>query len=189
MIATHNAGKVREIAALLGPYISTFKSAGELGLGEPEETGSTFAENAKIKALASALESGMPSLADDSGLAVYALNGDPGIYSARWAGPSKDFTIAMKKVEEALGDNQDRRAAFICALCLAWPDGHCEAVEGRVEGILRFPPSGNKGFGYDPIFVPEGYSVSFADMAPEAKHAISHRADAFGQLVERCFGK
>jgi XTP/dITP diphosphohydrolase len=187
VIATHNPGKVREIAALLAPYISKFKSAGELGLAEPEETGNTFAENAKIKALASALASGKPSLADDSGLAVYALNGDPGIYSARWAGPTKDFTIAMKKVEDALGGNPNRRAAFICALCLAWPDGYCESVEGRIEGVLRFPPDGKHGFGYDPIFIPDGHLVTFAEMAPEAKHAISHRADAFTQLVERCF--
>ena len=187
MIATHNAGKVREIAALLGPYISTFKSAGELGLGEPEETGSTFAENAKIKALASALESGMPSLADDSGLAVYALNGDPGIYSARWAGPSKDFTIAMKKVEEALGDNQDRRAAFICALCLAWPDGHCDEFEGDVWGEIVDAPRGTRGFGYDPIFRPNGYDITFGEMAPEKKHEMSHRAVAFRKFVAGCF--
>lgn len=187
VIATHNAGKVREIGELLSDFDVSLKSAGELGLPEPEETGSTFAENAKIKALAAALASGKPSLADDSGLSVYGLNGDPGIYSARWAGPGKDFKVAMEKVREALGDNPDRRAAFVCALCLAWPDGHCEIFEGRVEGVLEFPPRGGKGFGYDPIFVPSGHKVTFAEMEPSAKHAISHRADAFRQLVEACF--
>lgn len=187
VVATHNAGKAREIAELLKPYISTFYTAGELDLPEPEETETTFKGNAELKALAAAKGSGKPALADDSGLSVNALGGDPGIYSARWAGPDKDFDMAMKKVEDALDDSQDRSAAFICALSLAWPDGHVETFEGRVNGHLEFPARGDKGFGYDPIFVPDGYEVSFAEMEPAAKHAISHRSDAFKQLVRACF--
>lgn len=187
VIATHNQGKVREIADLLGPYILSFESAGALGLPEPEETGKTFAENAKIKALAAAMASGKPALADDSGLSVNVLGGDPGIYSARWAGPEKDFALAMRKVEDALGDSTDRRAAFVCALALAWPDGHVEIFEGRAQGRMIYPPRGEKGFGYDPVFVPEGHNVTFAEMEPVEKHRISHRAAAFSRLVEACF--
>ncbi len=187
VIATHNPGKAREISDLLRDYVAEFYTAGELDLPEPEETGLTFKANAELKALAAAQGSGKVALADDSGLAVNALNGDPGIYSARWGGPDKDFDLAMRKVEETLGDHEDRSAAFICALSLAWPDGHVESVEGRVEGNLVFPGRGDKGFGYDPIFVPHGHDVTFAQMEPQEKHAISHRADAFKQLVESCF--
>ncbi|MGB0719985.1 MAG: RdgB/HAM1 family non-canonical purine NTP pyrophosphatase [Bdellovibrionales bacterium] len=190
VIATHNAGKAREISDLLKPYVARFYTAGDLGLSEPEETASTFTGNAELKALAAAKASGKPALADDSGLAVAALNGEPGIYSARWAvqpDGSRDFAAAMRKVEDALGDVQDRSAAFICVLSLAWPDGHVESFEGRVDGALEFPPRGDKGFGYDPIFVPKGYDLTFAQMEPEAKHAISHRADAFAKLVDGCF--
>ena len=187
VIATHNAGKAREIADLLKPYLSKFYTAGDLNLAEPEETETTFIGNAELKALAAAKASGKPALADDSGLSVTALNGDPGIYSARWAGDDKDFNLAMRKVEEALGTAEDKSAAFICALSLAWPDGHVETFEGRVEGRLEFPPRGEKGFGYDPIFVPDGHAATFAEMEPEAKHEISHRADAFRKFVTLCF--
>lgn len=187
VLATHNQGKVREISALLEPYVDSFVSAGDLGLSEPEETGATFAANAALKALAAAQESGDVALADDSGLAVTGLNGEPGIFSARWAGPSKDFDMAMQTVHERLGDNPDRSAAFVCVLALAWPDGHVETVEGRIEGTLVWPPRGEKGFGYDPMFVPEGCDRSFAEMTTEEKQAISHRARAFRRLVEACF--
>ncbi len=189
VIATHNAGKAREISDLLRPYVGTFYTAGDLNLPEPEETGATFIANAEIKALAAAKASGKPTLADDSGLAVTALNGDPGIYSARWAGPDKDFGFAMAKIEKALKGTKERGAAFICALSLAWPDGHVQSVEGRVEGHLEFPPRGNKGFGYDPIFVPQGYEITFAEMDPREKHTISHRAKAFEKLVHSCLDK
>lgn len=185
VIASHNAGKVREIAELLSPFSLEVISAGELGLPEPAETGTTFAANAEIKALAAAIGSGQPSLADDSGLAVAALDGEPGIYSARWAGPDKDFGLAMRQVQERLDGNPDRRAAFVCALALAWPDGEVEVFEGRVEGEVVWPPRGEQGFGYDPIFVPAGDSRTFGEMAPAEKHAISHRARAFAQLVAR----
>jgi len=190
VIASHNKGKVREIAELLSPYGMEPVSAGELSLPEPEETGTTFIANAELKALAAAEASGLPALADDSGLCVEALSGDPGIYSARWAGPSKDFSIAMQKIEDALtakGASASRNAHFICALTLAWPDGHRESFEGRVDGTLVWPPRGEKGFGYDPVFQPLGHDISFAEMAPAAKHAMSHRADAFRQLVEALF--
>lgn len=190
VIASHNAGKVREINELLGPYGMEPVSAGALGLPEPEETGTTFIANAELKALASATASVLPALADDSGLCVSALGGDPGIYSARWAGESKDFALAMRKVQEALeaqGPDAPRDAHFICALSLAWPDGHVESFEGRVDGHIVWPPRGEKGFGYDPIFIPEGHSITFAEMDPAAKHAMSHRADAFRQLVAAVF--
>ncbi|MCC6597688.1 MAG: RdgB/HAM1 family non-canonical purine NTP pyrophosphatase [Alphaproteobacteria bacterium] len=187
VIATHNAGKVGEIAALLGPYVASFESAGALGLAEPEETGETFQDNAKIKALAAVLASGKPALADDSGLCVHALGGEPGVYSARWAGPDKDFSLAMRRIETLLGPSPDRSASFVCALALAWPDGHVEVFEGRVSGEMVFPPRGERGFGYDPVFVPEGYDISFAEMDPAEKHRISHRAAAFSMLVESCF--
>jgi XTP/dITP diphosphohydrolase len=189
VIASHNPGKVREIGALLGPHGAEVVSAGELGLPEPEETGATFAANAAIKAHAAALASGLPALADDSGLAVAALGGAPGIRSARWAGPDKDFAAAMARVERELAGKADRRARFVCALALCWPDGHCETVEGTVEGTLVWPPRGTKGFGYDPVFVPDGHARTFGEMAPEAKHAISHRADAFRRLVAACFAQ
>lgn len=189
LIATHNQGKAKEIAALLSPYVATFSTAGELGLPEPEETGSTFAENACLKALAAAKESGRVCLADDSGLAVNALNGDPGIYSARWGGEHKDFNLAMRKVHDALGDNSDRSAYFICVLALGWPDGHTEVFEGRVNGQIVWPMRGDKGFGYDPVFQANGYDVTFAEMEPVEKHAISHRAAAFDLLVRDCLGK
>lgn len=187
VIASHNAGKVREIADLLAPYSVAVISAGELGLDEPEETGETFQENAELKARAAALESGLPALADDSGLAVSALGGDPGIRSARWAGPSHDFAYAMERVEREIGDAANRGAQFVCALSLCWPDGHCETFEGRIDGIMVWPPRGDRGFGYDPAFLPEGSALTFGEMAPEAKHEISHRAEAFRQLIAACF--
>jgi XTP/dITP diphosphohydrolase len=186
VIASHNQGKVREIAELLSAYVTHFPSAGALDLPEPDETETTFIGNAALKARAAAIGAGIPALADDSGLVVPALNGAPGIYSARWAGPGKDFGLAMRRVESELGD-ADSRASFVCALALAWPDGHAETVEGRVNGRLVFPPRGDLGFGYDPIFIAEGRDVTFAEMDPGEKHAISHRADAFRQLVARCF--
>lgn len=187
VIASHNAGKVREIGALLEPFNVEVVSAGTLNLDEPEETGETFVDNALLKAHAAAKASGLPSLADDSGLSVWALSGAPGIYSARWAGPDKDFTVAMKKVEELMRGAEDRAAAFICALALAWPDGHAEVFEGSVSGEIVWPPRGDKGFGYDPIFVADGETQTFAEIDPARKHAMSHRADAFHQLVAACF--
>ena len=186
VIASHNKGKVREIAALLGAHVKHFPSAGDLGLPEPDETESSFSGNAALKARAAATGSGKPTLADDSGLVVPALGGAPGIYSARWAGPERDFGIAMRRVETELGD-KDPAAYFICALALAWPDGHVETVEGEVHGRLAFPPRGDRGFGYDPIFIPKGHDTTFGEMDPDTKHAISHRADAFRKLAARCF--
>lgn len=188
VIASHNPGKVREIAALLGPHGAEVVSAGDLGLPEPEETGSTFVANAELKARAAATASGLPALADDSGLAVTALGGEPGIYSARWAGPEKDFAGAMAAVHDKLGEAQDRSARFVCALALAWPDGQCETFEGRVEGDLVWPPRGGRGFGYDPIFRPAGEDLTFGEIDPDRKHAMSHRAAAFRKLVAACFG-
>ncbi|MQX35669.1 RdgB/HAM1 family non-canonical purine NTP pyrophosphatase [Roseospira navarrensis] len=188
VVASHNPGKVREIADLLAPFgLSRVISAGELDLPEPEETGTTFAANAELKAHAAAVASRHPALSDDSGLEVHALDGAPGIYSARWGGPDKDFGLAMARVNTELGDAADRRANFTCALTLAWPDGHRETFEGRVFGDLVWPPRGEKGFGYDPIFRPDGHPITFAEMEPTAKHAMSHRADAFRQLVAACF--
>jgi len=188
VIASHNPGKVREIGALLAPFDVSVVSAGELNLPEPEETETTFIGNAILKAKAAASGANLPALADDSGLAVTALNGDPGIYSARWAGPDKDFGIAMQMVQDDLGDSTDRTAKFVCALALAWPDGHVESFQGEVHGTISWPPRGDKGFGYDPIFVPDGHAMTFAEMEPQAKHAMSHRAIAFRQLVDACFG-
>ncbi len=189
VVASHNAGKVREIRELLAPFGIETVSAGDLGLPEPEETGDTFRANAELKALASAKASGKPSLADDSGLCVEALNGAPGIYSARWAGPQKDFDFAMERVRLGLVEEgmMDTRAHFICGLALAWPDGHIDYFEGRVDGELVWPPRGTKGFGYDPMFVPNGHSETFGEMEPARKHAMSHRADAFRKLVDACF--
>lgn len=186
VLASHNPGKVREIAALLEPFSVEVVSAGELGLPEPDETGLTFVANAELKALASARAAGLVALADDSGLAVDALDGAPGIYSARWGGPEKDFNMAMKRVIDEIKDG-DRAASFRCALTLAWPDGHVESVEGRVDGQLVWPMRGDRGFGYDPIFVPNGYDETFGEMDPAAKHDMSHRADAFKKLIEACF--
>lgn len=186
VIASHNPGKVREIRALLGPFGIEPVSAAELDLPEPEETGTSFVANAELKALQAADLSGLPALADDSGLCVEALGLEPGIFSARWAGPGKDFAVAMQRVEDrlaALPPGTPRAAHFICALALAWPDGHVEWFEGRVDGTLVWPPRGDRGFGYDPMFVPLGHDQSFGEMDPEAKHAMSHRADAFRQLV------
>jgi XTP/dITP diphosphohydrolase len=190
VIASHNPGKVREIRALLGPYGIEPVSAAELDLPEPDETGVTFVANAELKALQAADLSGLPALADDSGLCVEALGGDPGIFSARWAGETKDFGIAMQRVEDklaALPPETGRDAHFVCALALAWPDGHVEWFEGRADGVLVWPPRGDHGFGYDPVFVPNGHDVTYGEMDPEAKHAMSHRADAFRQLVSAVF--
>jgi XTP/dITP diphosphohydrolase len=192
VVASHNQGKVREIGDLLAPLGIETVSAGELNLPEPEETEDTFVGNSQVKALAAARSAGLPALADDSGLAVDVLDGAPGIFSARWAGPQKDFSVAMAKVEEALLANsadtpERRRAHFVCALCLAWPDGHCENFEGRVSGILVWPPRGENGFGYDPVFQADNRNITFGEMDPAAKHAISHRADAFAKLLASCF--
>lgn len=190
VIASHNEGKVREIRALLAPFGIEPVSAGSLGLPEPEETGTTFVANAELKAMQAADLSGLPALADDSGLCVEALGGEPGIFSARWAGPGKDFGVAMDLVERKIagkGPEATRDAHFVCALALAWPDGHVEWFEGRVDGTLVWPPRGSNGFGYDAMFLPNGHEQTFGEMAPEAKHAMSHRADAFGQLVAAVF--
>ncbi len=189
VIASHNKGKVREIGDLLAPFGVETISAGQLDLPEPVEDGLTFIANAEIKALAAATASGLPALADDSGLEVKALGGEPGIYSARWAGPEKDFSVAMKDVAMKMADAPDRTANFTCALTLAWPDGHMESFEGKVFGTITWPMRGDKGFGYDPIFVPEGFDITFAEMEPAAKHAMSHRAIAFKQLIGACFDK
>ncbi len=186
VIATHNKGKAQEIATLLDPYISKFPTAYDLNLDEPEETGKTFTENAILKARAAALASGKSVLADDSGLAVNALDGAPGIYSARWGGEGKDFNFAMQKVLDKLEGKQDRSAYFVCALALAWADGHVETFEGRVYGDIINKPRGDKGFGYDPIFKPSGYEITFGQMDHNKKQAISHRANAFELLVRDC---
>jgi XTP/dITP diphosphohydrolase len=200
VIATHNPGKLIEMRDLLAPYGVEAVSAGELGLPEPEETGTTFAENARIKAEAAAQAAQMPAFADDSGLAVEALGGAPGIHSARWGGPQKDFAGAMQKVEAALQQRratrpEQRRAQFVSALCVAWPDGHVEEVEARVDGSLIWPPRGTKGFGYDPMFLPQGFAQTFGEMDSEDKHGLpprgrglSHRARAFLKLAEMCLG-
>ena len=192
VIATHNAGKLKEISALLAPFGVECLSAGSLGLPEPAETGTTFVENALIKARAAADASGLPALADDSGLSVAALGGRPGVYTADWAErqwfegePGRDWYMAMGKVEgllQAEGPDTPRDAWFSCVLALAWPDGENAVYEGRVDGSLTWPPRGTMGFGYDPVFVPKGYSQTFAELDPEEKHRISHRADAFAQL-------
>jgi XTP/dITP diphosphohydrolase len=198
VIATHNPGKLREMRELLAPYGVEAMSAGELGLAEPEETGTSFAENARIKASAAAQVTKLPALSDDSGLAVAALNGEPGIHSARWAGRDKDFARAMRLVEEKLslvGANKanQRRAEFVSALSLVWPDGHEAAFEGRVAGALVWPPRGTKGFGYDPMFLPDGHKRTFGEMSAEEKHGLpprgeglSHRARAFMALAAAC---
>ncbi len=204
VIASHNEGKVREIRELLGPYGIEPVSAAELDLPEPEETGTTFVANAELKALQAADLSGLPALADDSGLCVEALGDAPGIFSARWGmadpglpgvdpvegGGARDFGLAMRRVEDklaALPEGTSRSAHFVCALALAWPDGHVEWFEGRVDGTLVWPPRGDRGFGYDPMFLPLDGGQTFGEMNPDAKHAISHRADAFRQLVDAVF--
>ncbi len=197
VIATHNAGKLKEIGKLLDPYGLECVSAGALGLPEPAETGKTFVENALIKARAAAEASGIPALADDSGLSVAALDGRPGVYTADWAErqwfegeAGRDWFMAMGKVEGMLqskGFETPRNAWFSCVLALAWPDGDYAVYEGRVDGELTWPPRGTMGFGYDPVFVPNGYDLTFAELEPEQKHAISHRADAFAKLVKDQF--
>ena len=188
VVATHNPGKLVEIADLLRPYGISTVSARALGLAEPEETGTTFEANAELKAHAAARGVGLPALADDSGLAVHGLGGAPGIVSARWAGSRKDFSVAMARVQRELADNADRRAHFVAVLALAWPDGHCETFRGEVHGHVVWPPRGTKGFGYDPIFVADGYDITFGEMEPATKHDVSHRAVAFRKLVAACFG-
>lgn len=187
VIATHNPGKLVEIGALLRPFGVAVTGAAAQGLPEPEENGETFEANAELKAVAAASGSGLPALADDSGLVVPALNGAPGIYSARWAGADRNFARAMALVEERLQGNPDRRAAFVAVLSLAWPDGHYETFRGSVQGSLVWPPRGTRGFGYDPMFLPDGGTLTFGEMEPAAKHAISHRAAAFKKLVAACF--
>jgi XTP/dITP diphosphohydrolase len=202
VVASHNAGKVREIVDLLGPFGIAVKSAGELGLPEPEETGATFVANAILKAEAAAHASGRVALADDSGLVVDALGGDPGIYSARWAGPTKDFALAMQKVEDALKAKgattaERRRAHFIAVLALAAPGERPETFTGRVDGTLVWPPRGDQGFGYDPMFLPDGHARTFGEMSAAEKHgwrpgqseALSHRARAFRLLAQRLLGE
>jgi XTP/dITP diphosphohydrolase len=187
VIATHNQGKVEELSELLAPFGIDTVSAGVLGLPEPEETGDSFEANAVLKARAAVEASGLPALADDSGLVVPALGGAPGIYSARWAGPAKDFRLAMARVQRELQD-RDRRAFFVAVLALAWPDGGIEWFRGEVAGHLVWPPRGERGFGYDPMFVPEGGGAqTFGEMDPAEKHQISHRARAFAKLAEACF--
>jgi XTP/dITP diphosphohydrolase len=198
VVATHNPGKLREMRELLLPYRIDAVSAGDLGLIEPPESGATFRANARHKAMSAATASGMPALADDSGLAVEALGGDPGIHSARWAGPAKDFGRAMEMIEEKLRacgarSPLQRKARFICALCIAWSDAHVEEFEAKVEGTLVWPPRGEQGFGYDPMFLPDGHARTFGEMSSREKHALppagkglSHRARAFLELAEAC---
>ncbi|MFZ4125518.1 MAG: RdgB/HAM1 family non-canonical purine NTP pyrophosphatase [Rickettsiales bacterium] len=189
VLASHNQGKLVEIRDLLKPYALDVISAADKQVSEPEETGSSFAENAALKALHSARATGLIALADDSGLSVAGLDGAPGIYSARWAGERKDFTFAMQRVHDALDakgiDPQGAEASFICNLALGWPDGVVEHVEGEIKGTLTFPPRGDKGFGYDPIFIPDGYDVTFAELDANTKHRISHRGRAFALLATR----
>jgi len=191
VVATHNPGKVAEIEDLVRPFGLDVVSAGSLGLPEPKETEKTFAGNARLKAMAAASAANLPALSDDSGLEVECLDGDPGIYSARWAGPNKDFKIAMKKVADKITarngwKGRGPRANFTCALCLATPGGRTEIFEGQVFGHLVWPARGKKGFGYDPMFLPDGADLTFGEMDPDAKHAISHRAIAFTKFVDAC---
>jgi len=198
VIATHNPGKLAELRELLAPYGIDATSAGELGLQEPDETGMTFRDNARIKAEAAAKAAGLPAFADDSGLAVDALGGEPGIHSARWAGAGRNFRRAMEMIEQKLHERgaltpAQRKAHFISALCVAWPDGHTEEFEGRVDGTLVWPPRGDKGFGYDPMFLPDFHTRTFGEMPSEEKHGLppkgkglSHRARAFLKLAEAC---
>ena len=201
LIATHNPGKLAELRELVAPYQIDAISAGDMGLSEPEESGTTFRANARIKAEAAAKAAGLPAFADDSGLVVDALDSAPGIYSARWAGPDKNFQAAMAMVEQKLGERgattpAQRSAHFVSALCVAWPDGHVEEFEGRVDGTIVWPPRGEMGFGYDPIFLPDGHVRTFGEMPSEEKHGLpprgkglSHRARAFLKLAEACLGQ
>jgi len=201
VIATHNPGKLAEMRELLSPYGIGAVSAAELGLPEPEETGATFAENARIKAEAAAKATNLPAFSDDSGLVIDALDGQPGIYSARWAGPEKDFAQAMERIDAMLRERgavtpDKRKAHFISALCVAWPDGHVEEFEGRVDGTIVWPPRGTMGFGYDPFFLPDGHGRTFGEMLSEEKHSLppfgrglSHRARAFAKLAEACLAR
>jgi XTP/dITP diphosphohydrolase len=201
VIATHNPGKLQEMRELLEPFGVEAVAAGELGLIEPSETGTTFRENARIKATAATQRARLPAFSDDSGLAVDTLGGAPGVHSARWAGPHKDFRAAMEMINRKLHDRgamtgQSRTAHFVSALCIAWPDGHMEEFEGRVDGTLVWPPRGDKGFGYDPIFLPDGYDLTFGEMTSAQKHGLpprglglSHRARAFLKFAEACLGK
>lgn len=200
VVASHNKGKVREINELISPFGLEAKSASELNLPEPEETGTTFEANALLKAEAAAKATGLPALADDSGFCVVALNGDPGVYSARWAGETKDFSRAMRNVQEKLeaAETKDRRAYFVACLCLAWPDGHYEMFRGEVHGEAIWPPRGSEGFGYDPMFLPDGKTQTFGEMTADEKHGwkpsdlggdkepLSHRAVAFKMFAEAC---
>jgi XTP/dITP diphosphohydrolase len=186
LIATHNSGKLRELESLLAPHGVRPISAASLGLPEPEETAADFAGNARLKAHAAARAATLPALADDSGLCVAALGGQPGIHSARWAGTPRDFSRAMARVQRELGDAADRSARFVCTLCLAWPDGEDAVFAGESPGTLVWPPRGERGFGYDPIFVPEGDHRTYAEMAPEEKHATNHRARALRQFAAAC---
>jgi non-canonical purine NTP pyrophosphatase (RdgB/HAM1 family) len=188
VLASHNPGKLAEIRALLEPWNIHLVSAADLGLPEPEETESSFSGNARLKALAAASASSLPALADDSGFCVAALDGAPGVYSARWAGPDKDFAIAMQRVRAEAGSATDHAAYFISVLCLAWPDGHFEVFEGRVEGHWVWPPRGTRGFGYDPMFQPHGEAETYGEIDPVRKTATSHRARAFAALVRGCLG-
>lgn len=187
VLASHNPGKLRELAALLAPHGVELVPAAALGLSEPQETAADFAGNARIKARAAARASGLPALADDSGFCVAALGGAPGVESARWAGAAKNFSAAMARVHREAGDVTDRRAWFVCVLCVAWPDGHAETFEGRVDGHYVWPPRGERGFGYDPMFVPEGAAETYGEMDPAVKAASSHRARAFAKLLATCF--
>jgi XTP/dITP diphosphohydrolase len=187
VIASHNKGKLTEIDDLLRPFRIEVVGAGALGLPEPEETGDSFEANASLKAHAAAEASGLPALADDSGMVIPALGGGPGIYSARWAGPRRDFSLAMRTVEDRLRGKVDRRAYFVAVLALAWPDGHAEVFRGEAHGVLIWPPRGDKGFGYDPMFQPDGDTRTYGEIEPAEKHRISHRADAFRKLVTACF--
>jgi XTP/dITP diphosphohydrolase len=201
VIATHNQGKLIEMGELLAPFGITALSAGELGLSEPDETGTTFRDNALIKAEAAAMASGLPAFADDSGLVVDALDGAPGVHSARWSGPDRNFQRAMETIEEKLRERgattpERRKAHFVSALCVAWPDGHAEEFEARVTGTVVWPPRGDQGFGYDPIFLPDGQQRTFGEMSREEKHGLpphgkglSHRARAFTKLAEACLDR
>ncbi len=186
VLASHNPGKIAELTELLRPHDMAMISAGTLGLPEPAEDAPDFVGNARIKALAAARASDLPALADDSGFCVAALHGAPGIHSARWAGPAKDFAAAMDRVNRGLGDAVDRRAWFIAALCLAWPDGHTETFLGRVDGLAIWPPRGANGFGYDPMFAPAGQTATFGELTAMDKHSVSHRARAFAQFLAAC---
>ena len=198
VLASHNKGKLREFSELLSPFGLEVVSAGELNLPEPEETGTTFEANAELKARAAVEATGLPALSDDSGFCVMALDGAPGVYSARWAGPEKDFAMAMRTIEEKLQaagatDPADRRASFVAVLCLAWPDGHVELIRGEIEGTAVWPPRGQGGFGYDPMFRPDGHETTFGEMSSDEKHGgndgrppLSHRARAIAALAREC---